>query len=155
MITIIKLDPSGIEQTRYNGTTLKYLANGVVIEAIWTRPDRDLGYVCFERGDRFVEYFYGDRWFNVFEIISSNRVRKGWYCNVAEPARITEDVVMQVDLYLDVWVDVTGKVLVLDEDEFEGAVLLDEGRRLGAREGLQELLRMVAGREEMFGGIGG
>jgi len=124
-----------------------------VVEAVWTRADYDLGYVCFETGDRFVEYFYGDRWFNVFAVASRAGVRKGWYCNVAEPACISGNVVVQVDLYLDVWVSVVGDVLVLDEDEFEGAVELDEGRRLGARRGLKELLRMVQGREGAFAEI--
>jgi len=155
MITIIKLDPAGVEKTRYHGTILERLAHGIVIEAVWTLPNRDLGYTRFETGDRFVEYFYGNRWFNIFEVTGGKGERKGWYCNVTEPACISEDVVVQVDLYLDVWVDAMGEVLVLDEQEFESAVWLDGARRLGAREGLRELLCMVAGREEMFGGING
>lgn len=155
MITIIKLDPTGAERTRYKGAVLERLAHGVVIEAMWTRPDYDLGYTCFQTGDRFVEYFYSDRWFNVFAVAGRDGVEKGWYCNIAEPAHISSDVLTQVDLYLDVWVNPRGEVLVLDEDEFEAATLLDEGQRLGAREGLQELLWMVEARREMFARIAG
>jgi len=150
MITIIKLDPAGTEQTRYEGTVLERLADGVVVGATWVRADRELGYTRFETGDQFVEYFYSDRWFNVFAVASRKGVRKGWYCNIAEPACISRDVVTQVDLYLDVWVNPAGEALLLDEDEFEATVLLDERRRLGARQGLRELLGMVERREEVF-----
>jgi uncharacterized protein len=153
MITIIKLDPAGTEKTRYTGTILERLAYGVVIGATWTRPDWDLGYTRFETGDRFVEYYYTDRWFNVFAVASKEGVRKGWYCNIAEPACISKDVIAQVDLYLDVWVNPVGGVLLLDEDEFEAASILDERQRLGARQGLRELLGMVEGREGVFADI--
>src|SRR5579864_5104981 len=104
MITIIKLDPAGVEITRYTGTILERSAYEVVIEAAWTRPDCDLGYTRFETGDQFIEYYYTDRWFNVFAVASKEGIKKGWYCNIAEPACISGDVITQVDLYLDVWV---------------------------------------------------
>ena len=150
MITIIKLDPAGTEKTRYKGTILERFAYGVVVEAVWTRPDRDLGYTRFETGDRFVEYYYAERWFNIFAIANKEGIQKGWYCNIAEPACISTDTITQVDLYLDVWINPVGGVLLLDEDEFEAATMLSEWQRLGARQGLQELLGMLEGREEVF-----
>jgi hypothetical protein len=150
MITIIKLDPTGVEQTRYKGTLLEYLADGVVVGATWVRPDRELGYTRFETGDQFVEYFYGDRWFNIFAVASREGVFKGWYCNIAEPACISADVVTQVDLYLDVWINPVGEALVLDEDEFEATTFLSERQRSGAKRGLRELLGMLEGRREVF-----
>ena len=150
MITIIKLDPAGAEKIRYTGTMLAQLADGVVVGAIWTYPDRDLGYTRFETGDQFVEYYYTKRWFNIFAIANKDGIQKGWYCNIAEPACISTDTISQVDLYLDVWVNPTGEVLLLDEDEFEAATTLSEWRRLGARQGLQELLRILEGRQDVF-----
>jgi hypothetical protein len=150
MITIIKLDPAGTEKTRYKGTILERLAYGIVIGAIWTRPDYNLGYTCFETGDRFVEYFYSNRWFNIFAVANKEGIHKGWYCNIAEPACISTDTLAQVDLYLDVWINPAGQALLLDEDEFEAATILNEKQRLGARQGLQELLRMLEAREEVF-----
>jgi protein associated with RNAse G/E len=153
MITIIKLDPAGREKTRYKGTVLEHLAHGIVIRATWTHPDRDLGHTCFQTGDQFVEYFYSNRWFNIFAIANKEGVHKGWYCNIAEPARISTDTLVQVDLYLDVWINPVGETLLLDEDEFEAATLLNEQQRSGARQGLQELLRMLEARQEVFAHI--
>ena len=153
MITIIKLDPTGTEKIRYHGKVLERLKNGIVIEAAWTLPDRDLGYTCFKTGDQFVEYYYADRWFNIFAIVSREGIRKGWYCNITEPADISTYTIAQVDLYLDIWISPAGKPLLLDEDEFEAATTLSEQQRIGARRGVQELLQMLADRQEVFADI--
>jgi predicted RNA-binding protein associated with RNAse of E/G family len=104
-------------------------------------------------GDRFIEYYYSDRWFNIFAIANKEGVHKGWYCNIAEPARIFTDTITQVDLYLDLWVNPAGETLLLDEDDFEAATLLSKRQRTGARQGLQELLHMLETRQEAFAQI--
>ena len=88
MVTIIKLNPQGHEMIRYDGQRLRQDKHGMVIQAYWTMPARDLGYARFETGDRFTEYYYTDRWFNIFDIADANGTRRGWYCNIAEPAQI-------------------------------------------------------------------
>jgi uncharacterized protein len=153
MVTVIKQDPRGNEKTRYQGEIIKQLANGVIIRAYWTRPALDLGYTRFEPGDHFTEYYYTDRWFNIFDIYSVNGTHKGWYCNIAAPAVINDDIIQQIDLLLDVWVNSQGEPLILDEDEFAQDSTLSEEQRNGARQGLQALLRMLAAHQEMFTGI--
>ena len=153
MITVVKLDPSGAEKIRYSGEIVEYTPDKVVIEATWTLPTKELGYTRFEPGDRFIEYYYTDRWFNIFDIFQANGVRKGWYCNVTQPAQIDEQYIKQIDLFLDVWVNPTGEPLILDEDEFAVATTLNTIQRQGAQRGLQEILRMVEKHEEAFSGI--
>lgn len=150
MITVIKLNHQGEEQTRYLAEIRTQLANGVILDAYWQRPRIDLGYTLFEPGDHFREYFYTDRWFNIFAIATANGQRKGWYCNVAMPAQISEERVEQVDLLLDVWVKPDGEVLVLDEEEFAAATTLTEAQRHGALQGLQDLLALIHTRYEPF-----
>jgi uncharacterized protein len=152
-MTIMKLDPTGTEKIRYNGKILERLHSEVIIEATWTLPDRDLGYTRFETGDQFVEYYYTDRWFNIFAIANREGIHKGWYCNITEPAHISIDTITQIDLYLDVWINPEGETLLLDEDEFETATILSEQQRIGARQGLQELLQMLEARQGVFSNI--
>jgi uncharacterized protein len=153
MITIIKLDPTGTEKIRYYGKILERLKNGIVIEAAWTLPDRDLGYTRFETGDQFVEYYYTDRWFNIFAIANREEIRKGWYCNITEPAHISTDTITQIDLFLDVWINPAGEALLLDKDEFDTATTMNERQRIGARQGVQALLQMLKTRQEVFASI--
>lgn len=150
MITVVKRDPHGKEKTRYSARVLTRLEHGVILEAIWERPRKDLGYVVFEPGDRFVEYFYSDRWFNVFAISTTDNQFKGWYCDVAAPAQISEECIEQTDLWLDVWVSPSGLPLILDEDEFISDTTMTEALRQGAKQGLQELLASIEAHREPF-----
>jgi len=154
-VTVIKLSPQGEEKIRYTGHLVEHLSHGVVLQASWTLPMRDLGYTCFEPQDQFREYYYTDRWFNIFAITNVIGTHKGWYCNVTEPAQLGRDYIRQVDLLLDVWVSPAGEPLVLDEDEFAIAAVtaLTERQQIGARQGLQMLLQMVEARQEVFSSL--
>ncbi len=154
MVTVVKQNPVGDAKIRYSGEIIEHLTHGVVIQASWTLPTRDLGYVVFEPGDQFTEYYYTERWYNIFAITRSDGLRKGWYCNVAEPAHIHNDTIEQIDLLLDVWVDPQGKALILDEDEFALDTTLTQEQRVGAQRGLQALLQLLATRQEMFASLG-
>jgi uncharacterized protein len=150
MITVSKLNSLGETKIQYQGEIVEHLSNGVVIQAYWKYPTKDLGYTRFEPGDRFIEYYYTNQWFNIFDISTTDGKRKGWYCNVAEPALIHDDHIEQVDLLLDVWVDPGGGLLLLDEDEFESDTTLNDKQRSGARQGLHDLLQMIAAQAEPF-----
>jgi len=144
IITVNKLDALGETKIQYEGEILEYSVDRIVIQAFWKHSSKDLGYICFEPGDSFIEYYYTNKWFNIFDIADANNERKGWYCNITEPADIHDDQIKQKDLLLDVWVDPWGTPLLLDEDEFQDDTTLDETQRQGARQGLHELLQMVA-----------
>ena len=154
MITVIKQDPQGAEMLRYQGEVIQRSPTRVVILAEWSNPPKDLGYTRFEAGDSFTEYYYSDRWFNIFDILGSDKQRKGWYCNIAQPAVIFDDHIEQVDLFLDVWVNPQGELLLLDEDEFNSATTLSDEQRIGARAGLETLLQLLASRSEAFSPLG-
>ena len=144
IMTVNKLNSLGEIKIQYQGEVLERLTDGVIIQAYWELPLKDLGYTCFEPGDRFIEYYYTRRWFNIFDISNASGERKGWYCNIAEPADIYHNQIKQIDLLLDVWVDPWGSPLVLDEDEFERDTILDNTQRRGAMQGLHDLLQMIA-----------
>ena len=154
MITVIKQNPLGAEMLRYQGEVIERSPRRIIIQAAWSNPPKDLGYTRFERGDSFTEYYYTDRWFNIFAIIGSDQQRKGWYCNIAQPAVFFADRIEQVDLFLDVWVNPQGQPLILDEDEFAAATTLSDEQRTGARAGLQTLLALLASRSEAFSPLG-
>jgi protein associated with RNAse G/E len=154
-ITIRKFDHDGRETWRYTGRLVARGANWMQIEAHFDRPDMDDGYVVFRQGDRFVEWYYADRWYNIFEIhdVDDDRI-KGWYCNITRPALLSEDTVIWPDLALDVWISPNGEVLVLDEAEF-AALPLDAATRTAALHALDEVRGLVARRAAPFSAIRG
>lgn len=143
-VTVYKLDEHGDYVWHYPAVVLSRQPHCVRLEAFFNRDDVDLGYVVFRRGDRFVEYFYNDRWYNIFVVYDAdNRQLKGWYCNICRPAELGEEEIRADDLALDVWIDPQGDVRVLDEDEFAD-LNLRHGERVQAVSAVQELQRLAA-----------
>ncbi|HEX2979282.1 MAG TPA: DUF402 domain-containing protein [Anaerolineaceae bacterium] len=139
MITVIKCDPSGRETWRYDGKVIKREDSAILIEALFNRDDRPFFGITLKRGDRFVEQYFADRWYNYYEIHDRNDDRlKAWYCNVATPAEIGETTIRYNDLALDLLVLPDGRQQVLDEDEF-AALRLPETLASRAREALAEI----------------
>lgn len=139
-ITVIKRNTTGEETWRYSGKVLKRTGNSVILEALFNLDDIPFMDTELKRGDRFVELFYTDRWYNIFEIHDRDDDKlKGWYCNVSKPAVFElNDNLSFVDLALDLWVSYAGTQSILDEDEFE-ALALDEHTRKKAIRALDEL----------------
>lgn len=150
-ITVIKNDHAGREMWRYTGRVLARGATWVQLEAHFDRSaDLETPYHTFRRGDRFVEWFYADRWYNIFAMYDADNDRlTGWYCNITRPARLNTDTIYADDLALDVFVTPDGAITVLDEDEF-AALPLDGAARAGAWDALDELKRLVAARAAPF-----
>lgn len=138
-VKVHKKDPAGEVKHEYEGVLLSRDEHSIKLEALFDRADMSFMDVVFKKGDRFIEYYYTDRWYNIFVIHDRDDERiKGWYCNIGMPAVFEDGVVSYVDLALDLWVSADGKQTVLDEDEFE-KLQLDEELRAGALNGLNEL----------------
>lgn len=150
-IRVDKLNSTGQVVLSYPAEISERLPQGVVLDATWTWPSRDLGYAVFETGDHFTEYHYTDHWHNICVIHSGQNGRlKGWYCNITRPATISAEAVAAEDLFLDVWVAPDGTWQVLDEDEFEADHTLDQPTREAALKALDILLAQIAAREPPF-----
>lgn len=141
-IKIQKKNLAGEVMYEYEGEELRRDETSIVLEALFTRDDMPFMDVTFKKGDRFVEYYYSDRWYNIFAIYDRDDGKiKGWYCNVGMPAVIEDQIVSYVDLALDLWVSANGAQTVLDEDEFTALHLTAElqQRALEALEQLKEI----------------
>ncbi len=146
-ITVLKRNLDGEVTWQYEGRVLKRESNHVVLEAFFNRDDMLFMDVVLKRGDRFVETFYTDRWYNVFEIFDrDNGEFKGWYCNIGYPAVLDDETVSYIDLALDLWVAANGTQTVLDEDEFL-ALPINVTTRAQAVSALDELKQELANKK--------
>jgi protein associated with RNAse G/E len=138
-IKVLKKNLAGEVTWQYEGVVLSRTDTAVILEAFFNREDAPFMEITLKNGDRFVETFYADRWYNIFEIYDRDDGRlKGWYCNIGKPAVLEDGAVSYVDLALDLWVSADGKQTVLDEDEME-RLKLDESTRTLAFAALDEL----------------
>jgi len=141
-ITVYKLDENGSVVWQYPAVVLERQTSSVRLEAFFNRDDLDLGFAQFKRGDRFIETFYSDRWYNVFAVYDRDDQKlKGWYCNICRPAELGETAVRCEDLALDIWVTPDNRTLILDEEEFASLRLTPEERQksLSALQKLQQM----------------
>lgn len=146
-ITIIKLDVHRQETWRYDGQILNSTDESLLVEAFFNRDDFPFHNITLKRNDRFLERYYLDRWYNIFEIHDREDDRlKAWYCNVTKPAEFNTGEIAYVDLALDLLVYPDGNFLVLDEDEFNG-LDIDGHSKKAALQALNELVSLVTNGE--------
>ncbi len=125
---VVKLDHAGQEKVRYKAVRIPTTeTNCSAVRAEWQTPTITTETTTFATGDYLHEYFYTDRWYNVFALYSGETgALKGWYCNITRPTQCTSAEIRWTDLELDVWVDMDGDVVLLDEEAFEAIDLTTE-----------------------------
>jgi uncharacterized protein len=144
-VHVRKLRPDGSEAYSWDGSVLRCDEQGIVLQAEFNVPVRELGYVTLRQGDVFVEFYYWDRWFNIFQISQPDGALKGWYANLGRPADLDSatGVLSYVDLALDVWANPDNSHVVLDEDELAELLQAFPELRTDAEHGAAELMQLV------------
>lgn len=149
-ITVYKCDHNGSVVFQYEGTVLDRGETWVCLSAIFNGREADMGFIQFRRGDVFTEWFFADRWYNIFRIEAGDSGQlKGWYCNVTRPAQIEAHCVRADDLALDVFVSPSGMIMLLDEDEFQ-ALDLPADERVAALRAVEAVRDLAARRAPPF-----
>ncbi len=149
-ITVHKLNAGGREVWRYEGVVLKRTDTSILLEAYYDLEDIDYHGLQLRRGDRFIETFFSDRWYNIFAIYDVDDDHfKGWYCNIARPALIEDRDIYAEDLALDLIVTPDGKHVLLDEDEF-AALKLPPDERKRALETTEKLKGLATAKAAPF-----
>ncbi|MFJ1734299.1 DUF402 domain-containing protein [Streptomyces sp. NPDC088254] len=123
----VVLVKAGRTKIRYPAELLSDDGTRIAVRASWAGEGvRDFGFVRFEPGDVFTEYYWRDRWYSVKEVRAASGALKGWYCDITRPARLSGAELVVEDLDLDLWRSADGTdVRRLDEDEFAGSGLAD------------------------------
>lgn len=92
------------------------------------------------------EYYWLDRWYNVFRFSDPSGRLQNFYCNVNQPPEFDSSVLRYVDLDIDVLVapDLTYKVLDLEDfEENAQRYAYPDEVRTNAHRALAELLALI------------
>ena len=65
-----------------------------------------------------IEYYWLNRWYNIFRFIRPTGELRNYYCNVNVPPVLEGDVLSYIDLDMDILVEPDFSYSILDEDEF-------------------------------------
>jgi uncharacterized protein len=144
-LRVRKLKPDGRLDYSWSGVVLRCDASGMVLRAEFNVDVVEREWATFRRGDVFVEFYYFDRWYNVFQVSAPDGRLKGWYANIGLPAELNAEAreLQYIDLALDVWTNPDGDFVVLDQDEFEALIQHHPELAQGAEQGRQRLLELV------------
>lgn len=104
-------------------------------------------------GTHSLEYYWLDRWYNVFRFARPDGKLRNYYCNVNLPPKFDGATLSYVDLDLDILVDPDLSYTVLDAEDFEQNVLefgYPTEVEANARGALAELITMIETRQFPF-----
>jgi len=104
-------------------------------------------------GTRSLEYYWLDRWYNVFRFSRPNGALRNYYCNVNVPPSFNGGILSYVDLDLDILVAPDFSFQILDAKDFERNAEVygyDDEIRANAQRALEELVAMIERRSFPF-----
>jgi protein associated with RNAse G/E len=111
----------------------------------------DLGHI--KTGTVSYEYYWLDRWFNVFRFHEPTGEFRCYYCNINFPPTLENGVLAYVDLDIDLLVDASGSIRVLDLEEFEENVRslsIPDSISQTAKKTVDELINSIEKRQFPF-----
>lgn len=152
-VTVRVLKYDGSEYRHWQATVSLHEAPLVVLDAQFDMDVQhdDLGLI--PRGTRSVEYYWLDKWYNVFRFLNAAGNTSLWYCNINVPPTIEGRTLSYVDLDIDVVVrpDLSYRILDLDEFERHAAIFnYPEAIKDSTHASLADLLQLIERRAFPF-----
>jgi uncharacterized protein len=97
-------------------------------------------------GTHSLEFYWLDRWYNVFRFAKPNGQLRNYYCNINVPPAFANGVLSYVDLDLDILVEPDFSYRIVDLEDFENNVAAQNYSaevQTNARKALDELIGMI------------
>jgi len=152
-ITVRVLKYDGTEYRRWKASLAQQEDSLLVLDAKFEYDVQHQLLGEIKRGTRTIEYYWLDRWYNIFRFLDEDGATRLFYCNVNMPPRFEGATLSYVDLDIDILVQPDFSYQVLDQDEFEKHAELfgyDDDTRRQARSAVDELIAMIERRQFPF-----
>jgi protein associated with RNAse G/E len=84
--------------------------------------DRDISHPQLgniARGTQSYEYYWLDKWYNVFRFHEPGGSFRNFYCNVNMPPTFNDGVLSYIDLDIDIYISKKMEIEIWDVDEFD------------------------------------
>lgn len=151
VVSVRKYD--GREHRRWRARVAKHEGSLLILDAVFEEEiEHDLlGTIAL--GTVSTEYYWLDRWYNVFWFTDKTGTLKNFYCNVNQPPSFDGHVLSYIDLDIDVLVapDLTYKILDLDDFEANAQrFAYPEDVQANAHRALKEITELIEARAFPF-----
>lgn len=151
IVSACKFD--GREHRRWPARVMKREDNLLILDARFTEEIRHRLLGVIAPGTISVEYYWLDRWYNIFRFLNPNGELRSFYCNVNIPPTFDGQILSYIDLDIDILVAPDLSYQIVDEDEFaQNAARYNYTSqvRSGAYKALEELVMLIEKREFPF-----
>lgn len=117
-ITVRTFKYDGREHRHWRAKIMRRLDSLIVLDAEFENEVRHPLLGTVERGTKSVEYYWLDRWYNVFRFQHPTGRLLNFYCNINVPPVLVGETLSYIDLDVDILVSPDLSYTILDEDEF-------------------------------------
>src|SRR5437016_4816016 len=145
-ITVRVLKYDGTEYRRWPARLARRDGSFIVLEGEFEYDVDHSLLGSIRRGTRTEEYYWLDRWYNIFRFLDDAGGTRLYYCNVSTPPQFDGELLSYVDLDIDILVQPDLSYRVLDSDEFEAHALqygYSEETRTNAYAALSGLIYLI------------
>jgi len=152
-ITVRVLKHDGREYRRWRAKIAERTDKMIVLDAEF---DVDVSHDLLgeiQRGTRTVEYYWLERWYNVFRFLTGDGSTRLYYCNINTPPRVEDGVLSYIDLDIDILVQPDLSYRILDLEEFAANTErygYSEEEQQRAQAAVDELISMIQTRQFPF-----
>jgi uncharacterized protein len=117
-VTVRVLKYDGAEHRRWSASLTRREGSLIVLDAAFEFDVQHHLLGDIQRGTRTIEYYWLDRWYNVFRFLDGDDETRLYYCNVNMPPKLEDEVLTYIDLDIDILVQPDLSYQVLDLAEF-------------------------------------
>ena len=118
-ITVRVLKYDGSEHRRWSASIERQEGSLLVLDATFDEEINHDLIGTIARGTISTEYYWLDRWFNIFRFSAPDGRLQCYYCNINIPPVLDGEVLSYIDLDIDILVQPDLSYRVLDLEDFE------------------------------------
>lgn len=155
-ITVCTFKYDGTEHRRWRAQVARQENSLLILNAEFEEEIQHPLLGTLPQGTLSIEYYWLDRWYNVFRFLQPNGELRNFYCNVNVPPVFHQNVLSYIDLDMDVLVAPDLSYRILDEDEFTANAArfkypLEVQQR--SRQAMKQLVTLIESRHFPFNNL--
>ena len=157
MITVRAHKYDGSEHRSWSAQVVRQEGSLIVLDATFDQEIKHDLLGTIASGTKSIEYYWLDRWYNIFRFAEPSGELRNYYCNVNVPPAFDGQILSYVDLDIDILVEPDLSYRIVDIEDFE-----QNAERFGysaavqkeARQALEKLVKLIEGRAFPFNNQG-
>jgi protein associated with RNAse G/E len=119
LLTVRACKYDGTEHRRWAGQVVRQEGSLLVLDGIFDQEIQHDLLGTIKKGTTSTEYYWLDRWYNIFRFAEPTGEFRSYYCNINVPPTFDGQVLSYIDLDIDILVAENFDYRVVDQEDFE------------------------------------